>query len=65
MTNAERSRLRRRARGAKPREEYENNGITKAKPWERDGISRTQFYRLRRQVEWWRQANGVGLKAAE
>ena len=63
MTNAERKMLRRRALGVKPRAEYEAGGITKARPWERDGISRTHFYRLRRQIEWHQRqsASQLGL----
>jgi hypothetical protein len=34
----------RRAQGAKPRAEYEANSLTRAKPWEKAGISRRTWY---------------------
>ena len=40
-----RDEARRRSKGAKPRREYEANSISRAKPWERLGISRKTWYR--------------------
>jgi hypothetical protein len=40
-----RKQLMRRARGAKPRAEYEANSITRNKPWEALGMSRAGWYR--------------------
>ena len=37
----------RRSRGAKPREEYEANSLSRTKPWEQLGMSRAKWYRLR------------------
>jgi hypothetical protein len=42
--------LRRRHRGAKPRNEYEANSISKAKPWEAEGWSRAKWYRRQKQL---------------
>ena len=41
-------RERRRAQGVKPRAIYERNSLTRTKPWEAEGISRTTWYRRRR-----------------
>jgi hypothetical protein len=41
-------RLRRRAKGVKPRVVYEDNSLTRTKPWKGQGISRTTWYRRRR-----------------
>jgi hypothetical protein len=41
-------RERRRAQGVKPRVVYEQNSLTRTKPWEAQGISRTTWYRRRR-----------------
>lgn len=35
----------RRAKGIKPRTEYEHQSISKAKPWKAEGISRASWYR--------------------
>jgi hypothetical protein len=43
--NRERSR---RARGARPRAEYEGNSLTRKKPWEAEGVSRRTWERRRR-----------------
>ncbi len=59
ITPAERHRLRRtmktikererrRAQGVKPRAIYERNSLTRTKPWKGQGISRTTWYRRRR-----------------
>jgi hypothetical protein len=40
-----RQRSRRRTRGAKPRDEYEANSISRTKPWLALGISRASWYR--------------------
>jgi hypothetical protein len=39
---------RRRNRGARPREEYEANSLSRLKPWEAEGISRSTWERRRR-----------------
>jgi hypothetical protein len=39
----------RRERGAKPRSEYEANSILRAKPWEKEGISRATWYHRQKQ----------------
>lgn len=44
----QRKAIARRAKGAKPRAEYEAAAITNAKPWEAEGISRRTWYRRRR-----------------
>jgi hypothetical protein len=41
----ERDRARRRVKGAKPRMQYEQAAISRAKPWEANGISRATWYR--------------------
>jgi len=38
---------RRRSRGARPRADYETNSLTRAKPWEAEGVSRRTWYRRR------------------
>jgi hypothetical protein len=38
----------RRAKGALPRQEYEQRAISRAKPWEAEGISRATWYRRQR-----------------
>jgi hypothetical protein len=48
MTNG-----RKRRPGVKPRAEYEGNSISRSRPWLAEGVSRTSWYRLRRQIEWW------------
>lgn len=48
-------RKKRRRPGVRTRAEYEANGITKARPWEREGMSRTDYYRKRMQIDWWRR----------
>src|SRR5262249_33843760 len=40
----------RRARGARPRTEYEESSLMRAKPWEAEGISRATWYRRRRET---------------
>lgn len=45
---AQREMARRRTRGAIPREDYEQNGLSQQRPWEREGISRSTWYRQRR-----------------
>lgn len=40
----------RRAKGALPRQEYEQRAISRAKPWEAEGISRATWYRRRRET---------------
>jgi hypothetical protein len=40
----------RRAKGVKPRAEYEQQSISRTKPWEAEGISRPQWYRRQRQA---------------
>jgi hypothetical protein len=37
----------RRARGAKPRADYEANSLTRTKPWEAEGVGRRTWYRRR------------------
>lgn len=37
----------RRSRGAKPREEYEANSLSRTKPWAQLGMSRAKWYRVR------------------
>lgn len=37
----------RRAKGMKPREQYEGQSLSKAKPWVAEGISRAKWYRRR------------------
>jgi hypothetical protein len=46
----EREQRRRRQRGARPREEYEANSLSKTKPWEALGISRRTWYRQQASV---------------
>jgi hypothetical protein len=41
---------RRRRKGAKPRAEYEAGSISKAKPWEAQGISRKTWYKRRKTI---------------
>jgi hypothetical protein len=43
----EQQRKKRRAAGATPRAEYEQNSKTKLEPWKADGISKATFYRRR------------------
>jgi hypothetical protein len=38
----------RRVQGAKPRRQYEQESISRTKPWEAEGISRAQWYRNRK-----------------
>jgi hypothetical protein len=38
---------RRRAQGARPRTEYEENSLMRTKPWEAEGMSRRTWYRKR------------------
>jgi hypothetical protein len=45
---AARKRARRRAAGAVPRSEYESNSISRQRPWEAEGISRSTWYRRRK-----------------
>lgn len=40
----------RRAKGAKPRHEYEAQSISRRKPWTAEGISRATWYRRRRET---------------
>ncbi|MDB5937583.1 MAG: hypothetical protein JWQ01_4927 [Massilia sp.] len=40
----------RRAQGIKPRATYEHQSLSKAKPWEVEGISRASWYRRRKQA---------------
>jgi hypothetical protein len=44
-------RRRRRAIGGKPRQVYLANSISREKPWEKDGISRAQWYRNRKKSQ--------------
>lgn len=44
----ERDRQRRRAKGAKPRADYEENSTNKSKPWIAEGVSRRTWYRHHR-----------------
>lgn len=46
----ERDRQRRRAKGAKPRAEYEAQSATRTRPWEAAGMSRRTWYRTRKPV---------------
>ena len=45
--DVERKKRGRRARGARPRAEYESNSLTRAKPWMQEGISRRTWERRR------------------
>jgi hypothetical protein len=45
-----RKKLMRRARGAKPRIEYETNSISRNKPWQTCGMSRAAWYRAGKPV---------------
>lgn len=47
LRQRQRMRGRRKARGAKPRAEYEANSINRTKPWIAAGISRRTWYRQR------------------
>jgi hypothetical protein len=47
LRQRQRDRVRRRARGAKPRRDYEASSISRAKPWLALGISRRTWYRQR------------------
>jgi hypothetical protein len=49
---------RRRARGAKPRPEYQANAISRSKPWQALGISRATWYRRRRSASEGRESLG-------
>ena len=40
----------RRAKGAIPRVEYEKRALSRAKPWEAEGISRASWYRRKRET---------------
>jgi hypothetical protein len=50
LRQRQRDRVRRRARGAKPRHHYEASSISRAKPWLALGISRATWYRQRRET---------------
>lgn len=41
----------RRSAGAKPRDQYEQQSASRAKPWELEGISRATWYRRKREIE--------------
>lgn len=45
--DVERKKRNRRARGARPRAEYESKSLTRAKPWVQEGISRRTWERRR------------------
>jgi hypothetical protein len=51
MLAAERARLRRRAKGAKPRFMYEAKSLSRSKPWIAQGISRRTWFRRRKQQQ--------------
>ncbi len=51
LDKRERERQRRRANGAKPRKLYERNSISATKPWVDAGISRSHWYRKRRETK--------------
>lgn len=46
----ERRMANRRAKGAIPRAEYEQKALSRAKPWEAEGISRASWYRRKRET---------------
>jgi hypothetical protein len=50
---------RRRANGSRPRAEYEANSLSATKPWEKEGMSKTTWYRNKR-----RTRNGTSPCAA-
>jgi hypothetical protein len=47
----QRKKLKRRAQGVKPRAEYEANSLSRTKPWEAEGISRSTWGRRRRRAK--------------
>jgi hypothetical protein len=54
----ERKRRLRQARGSKPRKIYKAESKSKTKPWEKEGVSRAKWYRLRNKAP----TNGGGSK---
>jgi hypothetical protein len=50
-TDRDRKQRRRRKAGSKPREIYLAKSRTRNKPWERDGISRAQWYRRQKKAQ--------------
>ncbi len=48
LRHRERMQRTRKAKGAKPRAEYEGKSLSATRPWEAEGISRAKWYRQRR-----------------
>lgn len=47
----EREESRRRAAGAIPRDQYESNSVSRQKPWDSEGISRSTYYRRQKPLK--------------
>ena len=65
----EAQRCRRREAGVKSRAEYEAESLTRARPWEAEGVSRATWYRRREtgvkrcMVVWWLCPSRLALRA--